>query len=367
MLERVLRSRGAMSATVIVTLVLAGAAGLKLGRPDPPTRAYCAEMPDSIGLYRGSAVTVMGVQVGRVTDIRPDGATALVRFTVRADRKLPADVGAVTVSDTLIADRNLALVGDEPSGPGWDPGHCITKTLTPKSMSETFAALAALADRLDGAGDSAQRTALGDGLDALDRATTGTGDSINAVVNQLSRALAAPDAGIGHLGELLDALAELAHRARGGWSNIEDTVTGLTQAFADIDYIAFPPIIRLVANLDGLLPAANDLMVMFGSPALRGLDSTRNLAHLIAADIGSLSEIVALAPAIAAGFTASIDPGTGQPSIGYAPPRVALPQPQADGICAVLQSVTGEGCRSAADGAVAVPALPALLGAVSGR
>lgn len=57
----------------------------------------------------------------------------------------------MTVSENLIADRNLALIGAEPAGPGWDPGTCITRSLTPKSLSETFDALAGLADKLNGA------------------------------------------------------------------------------------------------------------------------------------------------------------------------------------------------------------------------
>ena len=324
MLKRFLGSRGMMSAFVVLTLVLAGAIGLKLSKPADATRAYCADMPDTIGLYKGSAVTIMGVPVGQVTGIAPAGASARVRFTVRADRKLPLDVGAVTVSDTLVADRKLALIGAEPAGPGWKSGDCITKTLTPKSLSETFQALAGLADKLDGAGDPAQRGASSSALAALDTATAGTGDEINSVIRQLSRALASPDAAIGHLGKLLDALSELAHRARDGWSVVQDSVTGLPQTFGDIDTMAFPPVIALVGALAEVLPAANDVIMEFGTPTLHAMNSIPNLSALITSGVGSLEQVIQMAPAIASGFAGAIDPVSGRPTIGYTPPKIAL-------------------------------------------
>ncbi|WP_405494118.1 MlaD family protein [Nocardia sp. NBC_00511] len=367
MLHRILGSRGLMSAVVVATLVLAGAVGLKLSKPTPPVHTYCADMPDSIGLYQGSAVTVMGVPVGTVTGIEPENGSARVRFTVRADRRLPLDVGAVTVSDTLVADRKLALIGDEPAGPGWDAAHCIAKTLTPKSLSETFQALAGLMDKLNGAGDPAQRSALGSGLDTLDTATVGSGAQINAIILQLSRALAAPDAAIGHVGSLLDALSELAHRARGNWGTVQQSVTGLAQTFGDIDTLAFPPIIELVGALAQVLPQANDAIMMFGSPALRSLNAIPDLARLIASGAGSLAQVISMAPAIAAGFTGARDPASGQLTIGYTPPKIALAHQDTTQVCVAVQALTGQRCQTSGSGAVTVPALPLLLAGVSAR
>lgn len=367
MLARILGSRGLMSAVVIVVLVVVAGLGLKFAKSAPAERSYCADMPDSVGLYKDSAVTAMGVQVGKVTSIEPDGPTARVRFTVRADRKLPLDVGAVTVSNTLIADRNLALIGDEPSGPGWDSGRCITKTLTPKSLSQTFEALASLADQLDAANDPAGRDAIGSGVDTLDRATSGTGGQINTLIMQLSRALTAPDAAVGHIGKLLDDLTDLAHRARNGWPMVQASVTGLTRTFTDINTLAFPPVVQMVTALIDVLPQLNDVIMMFGSPALKALDSIPNLAQLISAGVGSLADIIRMAPGIASGFAGAIDPVSGQFTIGYAPPKLALPQQNTTQLCAAMQTVTGQRCRTATNGSVTVPSLPALLAAVSAK
>lgn len=367
MLGRILSSRGLMSAAVVLTVVAVAMLGWTLTRPSTPALSYCAEMPDAIGLYKGSAVTIMGVPVGKVTDIAANGATARVRFTVPADRKLAPDVGAVTVNDTIVADRKLALVGVEPPGPGWDPARCITKTLTPKSLSQTFAALSSLADQLNSSSDPARANALGTGLDALDHATTGTGSQINSLITQLSKVLNSPDAAIGHLGQLVDALSALAHRAHNSWPAVQDTMTGLTQTFADINTLAFPQIVRVVDALAETLPQMNDAIRMIAAPGVRALNSIRNLPDLISAGVGSISDILRMAPVIAIGFAQAIDPASGQLRIGYASPKIVLSQGDTTPICAAVQTITGQHCQISTTGALAVPSLPALLSAVSAR
>ncbi|MFE3794061.1 MlaD family protein [Nocardia tengchongensis] len=367
MITRIAGSRAVMSAAVILILVAGAVIGLRISRPHADTRSYCADMPDAVGLFTGSAVTIMDVPVGEVTAIQLHDTGARVRFTVRADRRLPLDVGATTVSDTLVADRKLALIGAEPSSGGWNPGECITKTVTPKSLTETFDALAHLSDQLNAAGDPAQRGAVGAGITALDAATSGSGEQINAIINQLGTALAAPDAAVGHLGQLLDAIGELAHRARNGWGQVHDTVTALPGAFHDINVLAFPPIIDLVSALSKLLPQINDVIVMLGSPTLRSLDSVPNISRLLAAGVGSLTQILGMVPAVATGFTSAVDPASGQVSIGYAAPKLALAQGETDQVCAALQMIAGQQCQKSENGAVAVPMVPLLLSAVSAR
>lgn len=366
MLARVLASRGFMSIAMLLTLALVAVIGFNVARPSPATRTYCADMPDSVGLYQGSAVTVLGVRVGEVTGIEPNGASATVRFTVRADRTLPTDVGAVTVNDTLLADRRLELVGAEPDGPGWDAANCITRTLTPQSLSQTFDALAGLADQMNGADDPAQRGAVGAGLTALEQATTGTGEQINAVIEELAGALASPHAAIDRIGTLIDALAALTRRARGSWGTAESVVSGLPQTFNDIVTIAFPPIIQLVDDLASVLPQLNDVIRMI-APAVRARTGTAELPALLSTGIDSVAGLIEMTPALTAGFAGTLDPATGATTIRYAPPALALPEAETTRVCAALQALTGEPCPVSATGAVRVPIPSLLIAAVSAR
>src|SRR3954470_21229719 len=56
------------------------------------TRSAVAYFPKTIGLYVGDDVEVLGVKVGKVSEITPEPGRAKVRFTF--DRPVPRDVKA---------------------------------------------------------------------------------------------------------------------------------------------------------------------------------------------------------------------------------------------------------------------------------
>lgn len=367
MITRLMGSRGVLSVAVIVILAITAVVGFRLAKPTPDMRGYCALMPDSIGLFEGSAVAVMGMPVGRVTGIAPDGIGARVDFELPADRRLPADVGATTLADTLIADRKLAIIGTETTGAQWDPSHCITKTLTPKSLTQTFTAISQLADELNGAGDPAHPNLIAGGLTALQRTTEGRGDQINEIVRGLGSALDSPDAAIGHIGALIDTLSSLSGSAVANWAELKSALTRWATELAVINDGAIPPILEVVDSLRDLLPPVNDLTQMVGGPLLRRLDAVENLPQLISAGVGSLTELIAMVPVIEGYFTRVVDPVTHRVGIAYAPPRVAIPRESAEPVCALLNGVTPGGCRDASNGLVDIPLTQFVFGSVGGR
>ncbi|WP_067825275.1 MlaD family protein [Nocardia inohanensis] len=363
MLARLFASRAFLSLSVIALLLIAAVAGYHVARPKPAMRGYCAEMPDAIGLYEGSDVTIMGVRVGSVTRIQPHGATARVEFEIPAGRRLPLDAGATTLADSLIADRKLALIGAEPAGPGWDSNRCLTDTATPKSLSETFAALAGLAEQLTGTGEPGQPNALARGLTSANAMSAGTGEQINAVIHRLGTVLNSPDAAIGHLGALLDGLASLAHSAATYWPEIKDMLTRLAPALDAVNNTTVPPVLTVMRELRDILPALNDLTVMFGGPLLRKLESTQNLPELIRSGVGSLTGLIELIPGLGTAFTRMVDPATGAVSVAYSLPAVALPQGAAEPVCAAVNALSPGSCADAGTGLVNIPLAQLVLAA----
>lgn len=367
MLTRILASRGLLSFGSVLLMVAIAVLGYRLIEPNPPMRTYCADMPDAIGLFQGSDVTIMGVRVGSVTSIENRGATARVTFTTPADRKLPPDVGATTLSDTLIADRRLALIGDEPSGAGWPPGQCITRTMTPKSLSETFTALAQLADGLNGTADPAHPDAVRDGVAAVNSMTTGTGEQINTIIHRLGAALDSPDAAIGNIAATIDALGSLLRSAAANWPEIRTAVTGLTQMLDDISNIAVPPVLTILDKLLDVLPALNSAAITLGGPLLRRLDAVTALPQLLSAGVSGLRDLLTMTPPLAAAFSTAIDPQTHTATIAYASPRVAIPQTEADLVCPALEALSPGACADRVNGLVNVPLAQLVLGTAGAR
>ncbi|MCW2506212.1 MAG: mammalian cell entry protein, partial [Actinomycetia bacterium] len=93
-------------AAVVVVLV-ACAAGVAVHRA--PDRTVTARFTSATGVYPGSAVRVLGVRIGTVTAVTPDGPDVRVELTYDRRYRLPADAIAAIVSPALAGDRFVQL------------------------------------------------------------------------------------------------------------------------------------------------------------------------------------------------------------------------------------------------------------------
>ncbi len=85
------------------------------GRLDVMT--VTAQFDSAAGLYEGNVVAVLGMPVGKVTKITPKGGYVEVDFTVDKDVKVPADVQAATISNSILTDRQIELTPPYRDGP----------------------------------------------------------------------------------------------------------------------------------------------------------------------------------------------------------------------------------------------------------
>ncbi|MEV6768749.1 MlaD family protein [Nocardia sp. NPDC051030] len=309
-MKRLLGTRGflsVMGALVVVTVVAAG--WLVLTEPLQARQSYCAIMPDAVGLYPGNDVTERGVPVGTVTAVRPQDTGVRVDFAVDAGRPLRGRVGATTVSDTLVSNRNLAVLTDPDPAQRWDPAACITDTLTPKSMSQTLSAVRDLARQLTGSGDPLLRNDIRDGLARLDQATQGLGPRFQQAITQLGQALASPDAAIGHLGEIIDKLAPASDLLATDWAGVKAAVLIVPQTLDLMNNRLFGPITQILLSLESLLPWANDLTKKFGDPLLDGLDGAASSLRWSVANAGTLRQLIQLVPSLTGAVGQAADPG----------------------------------------------------------
>ncbi|WP_405165010.1 MlaD family protein [Nocardia sp. NBC_01499] len=327
---------------------------------------YCALMPDAVGLYTGNQVTTLGISVGKVTGIRPEGTAVRVDFEVAADHPLRGQPTATTLSDSLVADRTLAVFG-EPNAPAeWDRSRCLTKTFTPKSISQTLEGFSQLASQLGGDGNPAEQTRIKDGVNAFQAATANTGPRLNALIKDLATALRQPDAAIGNIGHLIDAFASITSSISMNWDDIATVLVRANTGIAFINGI-WSRVVQIIDSLLVLLPWLNRLAHDYGRPLLGALDGAVPGLRLLAANVGSLQQVVSMIPSIMDAFQQTIDPATGWPRITYAAPKVALPQEQADQICAGINALNPGGCRSAENGLATANLVPMILGSVGVR
>lgn len=116
--------RRAVGFALILCLCM-GAGWFVFGRTDRATTVH-ADFTYINGIYAGSKVTVLGVPVGRVTEVVPQGKTVRVTMTLPHDVELPAEVDAYVLSPALISDRSVELgPAYSGSGPTLADGHVI--------------------------------------------------------------------------------------------------------------------------------------------------------------------------------------------------------------------------------------------------
>jgi virulence factor Mce-like protein len=240
--------------------------------------AYCAIMPDSVGLYVNNPVTQMGYPIGKVTAITPETSSVRVDFTLDERRQLPYDVNAIIRSTSILADRALELVGNYASGPQLPPGGCIplARSITPKSLSQVIGSATNFINSINPDGSAN----VGDVLGAADQTLRNQGAGINKLLTTASALLDSPDQAIGDIGSVIVNLAQLTTTLAQLEPTLKETLTGAAIALpgavqavwgGDKIFHGLGPIESMVADLERELGGEIQQTLDVVSGALRKL------------------------------------------------------------------------------------------------
>lgn len=192
---------------VAVALILLLAAFLVLQQPEE-RKSVTAHFPRAVSVYKGTDVRVLGVNVGRVTAVIPEGNSVRVEMEYDPELDLPADAEAVIVTPTLVADRFVQLTPVYTEGPKMKDGGDIPlpDTAVPVELDRIYASLRDLSETLGPNGVNADGT-LDHLLEAGTKALEGNGALGNEMLTNMAGA--AETFGKGS-GPLFDTVTELA-------------------------------------------------------------------------------------------------------------------------------------------------------------
>lgn len=172
---------------VIVLLVVAGVVYL-LNRASG--RSYSAMMTSVVGMYPGADVRVLGVPVGSVDYVRPEGKLVRVGFHVDDDVQVPAGAMAVIVAPTVVADRYLQLAPAYTGGPTLPAGSVIPKerTAVPAEFDDLLSSVQKLSTALGPQGVN-NAGALSDALTTFAKNLRGNGQLAHTSLDNFSQAI----------------------------------------------------------------------------------------------------------------------------------------------------------------------------------
>ncbi|GAA2755068.1 MCE family protein [Actinopolymorpha rutila] len=299
------RARGR---AVAVVLALAAVAGVTYAVwPEAPRRHLVAHFPRTVGLYAGSDVRILGVPVGRVDQVRPEGTAVRVEMSYDAKQKVPANARAVVISPSLVSDRYVQLTPVYRGGPVLADGAeiALPRTAVPVELDRIYQSLDDLvvalgpnganrkgslsrlltvgADNLRGQGGKLHTT-VGDLADATQTLSGGRED-LFATVRQLQEftgALAASDTQVRAFNTDLAGVADQLAGERG---DLRAALAQLAAALTDVAAFVRDNRAEVRANVHGLTELSKTLVrqqdalreVLDTAPvALSNLDHTYN-------------------------------------------------------------------------------------------
>ncbi len=204
--------------------------------PGESSRTVTAHFDRAVGVYPGTHLRVMGVSVGEVTAVIPEGNSVRVEMMYDNDYKLPADAQAAVVTPTLVADRYVQVFPAYGKGPVMkDDGDIpLNRTQTPIELDRMFRSLDDLAVTLGpqaGSTNGALNSLLTAGAKALD----GNGALGSETIRNLSKAAEVFAANRGPLFENVRSLAAITDTLATNDATVQEFLTqiaGVSEQFA---------------------------------------------------------------------------------------------------------------------------------------
>ncbi|SFP51761.1 virulence factor Mce family protein [Amycolatopsis arida] len=295
-----------------VVVLLAAAGYVLLGGTE--RHRVTAYFDSAVGVYPGSDVRVLGVAVGTIDEVRPEGTRVVVTMRLDSDVPVPADASAVVVTPSVVADRYVQLTPRYSGGERLADGAVIPleRTATPVELDELYESLREITTVLgpDGANaDGALSEMLEQGAQVLSgngkpmsdtlarlaeatRTLSGSQEDLFGTVDNLQEFTAMLAGNDGRVEEVTKQLASIAEFLSGERENFAGALRELTEAMGTVQSFVRDNRGRVQSNLDklaqisGLLEAQRDSLAEALDVAPLALD------NLLAAYDGESKQLV---------------------------------------------------------------------------
>jgi phospholipid/cholesterol/gamma-HCH transport system substrate-binding protein len=180
---------GARRAIIPVVIALAVlAAGLVLLVHQSGQKTLVADFPRTVSIYQGSDVRVLGVPVGKVDKVEPEGTEVVVTMHYDNDVQLPADAKAVIVAPSIVGDRYVQITPVYTSGAVLSDGATLDTqhTAVPLELDDIYGSLDDLVVALGPTGAN-KEGALTDLLRQTAANLGGQGEKLHQTITDVSK------------------------------------------------------------------------------------------------------------------------------------------------------------------------------------
>ena len=218
------------------------------------TRKVTAYFDQAVGVYAGSDVDVLGVKVGTIDAVVPDGTEVRVDMSVDRGVRIPASASAVVVAPSVVSDRYVQLAPVYTGGSTLPDNAVIPlqRTATPVELDQLYSSLNKVTTDLGPQGANSSG-ALTDLLNTLSANLSGNGTNLHDTITQLSDLATTLDTNKNNLFGTVDNLASFTQTL----ANSDTTVRTFAQQLSQVTgYLA--------GEKDNLAASVNQLGTALG-------------------------------------------------------------------------------------------------------
>jgi phospholipid/cholesterol/gamma-HCH transport system substrate-binding protein len=259
------------------------------------TMEVTAYFEDSSGLFVGNDVGILGVVVGKITAIEPDGDKVKVTMQIDDDHKVPADAGAVVVARSVATDRYVELTPVYSKGPTLEDGAEIglERTRTPVDFDQVLATLNDFATGIAGSKSAkkAIQRFINEGTDAL----KGNGPLINQTVHALEEGVNGIHAQRDNITSTLRSLDVLLAAVSSNEAIAREFIHQVTEA-SDLLASERENFRTAIQSLDDAVTVVAQFAVDNRQQIVETLDGSRRLVRTVLQKQRQLTEILRVMP-----------------------------------------------------------------------
>lgn len=297
---------------VIVLALIAAVVGWQLYKKLTTNRAV-AYFSQTLALYPGDDIEIMGVAVGNIDSIEPAGDQMKVTFHYDSKYKLPENVNASIMNPSLVASRTIQLSPPYTGGPVFEDGGVIPieRTQVPVEWDELRNALDRILTDL-GPTDEQPMGPFGEVIDSYADGLAGKGDQINETLNNLSAALTTLNEGRGDFFAVVKSLAQFVnalHRSDQQFVALNSDLAQFTTSFTNTDQ----ELANAVRDLDGLLTTTRQFLDENAEVLTHDIDNLAEVTNALLQPepLSGLEQILHVYPNMAANVTNIVSPVSG--------------------------------------------------------
>ncbi len=279
---------------ILAVLLIAGVIAVFRTTESVNRKHVVAYFENSNGIYIGDDVRILGVTVGKITQIEPQPQRVKISFWVNDKYKVPADAKAAILSPTLVTSRTLQLTPAYTGGPVMADNAVIPqeRTAVPVEWDDVRKQLKKLTETLQPTEPGGVST-LGAVINTTADNLRGQGANIRDTIIKLSQAISALGdhskdifATVKNLAILVSALQDSTNLMRQLNQNLA-TVTGLlandpdevANAVRDLN-ATVGEVQQFVADNRESLGTTSDKLAGITQALVDSLDDVKQLLHV---------------------------------------------------------------------------------------